>query len=544
MRQANAKPYDFSCVLKKQLGARRQSADAEVRIEGQGDEEKAGASSLHFEWLAFQWLSLLRVSLTLAGLLLTPSWQSPQAALFLAYLLYGCLLYGLGFYRKTVFSKRNLLWIDIAWGIAGASLLLTLIGTGGKQAAWQQMLPGTVGLLIFAYVITQWADLASRHKKYLRLLGILNHLPNARGEPVQLITATLEQLREFYSADQCFSIIGKENNAQVYGVNSSIETHPLPIQHLKMQLISLPEHCAIVANRIRHNGAFPKTRQLINGVSTTAFDEALERSNEISESFGEVAWISIPLELDGAVHGRLYLVSRRQPFAAIDIELLREAMTKFMPLVEIFQRLDRRAIHAVAKERRKISLDLHDGAIQPYLGLKLGLEALRRKAEPGNPLNADIDELYHMTQESIAELRGYVHGLNGRAQRGGTSLSDGLQRQIARFRRFYDFEVSLHIPAKMSINEQLTAEVVQMIGESLSNVGRHTTSRQVSICLDCNNGRLNAQIVNHGGAVDSEWQTFIPKSLTRRAEALGGRVDVNPYPDGGSEVLLSIPFGG
>jgi signal transduction histidine kinase len=58
------------------------------------------------------------------------------------------------------------------------------------------------------------------------------------------------------------------------------------------------------------------------------------------------------------------------------------------------------------QERRRISRDLHDSAVQPYIGLKLGLEAMRcrfRRTE----LARDLDELIKIASDGIGELRQY-----------------------------------------------------------------------------------------------------------------------------------------
>jgi signal transduction histidine kinase len=201
-------------------------------------------------------------------------------------------------------------------------------------------------------------------------------------------------------------------------------------------------------------------------------------------------------------------------------------------------------IHAVQAERlrgerRKISLDLHDGAIQPYLGLKLGLEALRRKALPDNPLAGDVDELYRMTQDSIAELRGYVRVLRGSTAPAGTLL-DELRRQAERFQRFYGFKVEISIEPDLIVADALAAEVVQMVGEGLSNVGRHTTSRQVTVVLSAAQRRLVVEIVDHRGDRKA-WRRFTPVSLTLRARRLGGMVEVAPRESGGTVVRVVIP---
>jgi signal transduction histidine kinase len=196
---------------------------------------------------------------------------------------------------------------------------------------------------------------------------------------------------------------------------------------------------------------------------------------------------------------------------------------------------------AAAAERKRISLDLHDGAIQPYLGLKLGLEALRRKVSPGDALASDIDELYRMTQDSIMELRGYVRALDGRmCER--TALADGLQRQVERFRCFYGLTIDLHLPPDLDVASGLSAELVQMVGEGLSNVGRHTASRQVSVIVARADAQLVVDVVNHGGAEAGAWRPFTPGSLTRRADYLNGCVQVMPEGTGGSIVRIAIPL--
>ncbi len=200
------------------------------------------------------------------------------------------------------------------------------------------------------------------------------------------------------------------------------------------------------------------------------------------------------------------------------------------------------AATAVDRERRKISLDLHDGALQPYLGLKLGLEALRRKVEPGNALTRDIDELYRMTQESIAELRGYVRVLGGRPRRRAGDLASALRRQIGRFEAFYGLKVDLTLSCADAPGEWLAEEIAQMVAESLSNIGRHTAARRVAVALATAERELVLRIVDDGGGREAAWRSFTPVSLTLRANRLGGRVEVAPHADGGTEVRIAIPL--
>jgi signal transduction histidine kinase len=191
-------------------------------------------------------------------------------------------------------------------------------------------------------------------------------------------------------------------------------------------------------------------------------------------------------------------------------------------------------------ERRRISLDLHDGAIQPYLGLMLGLEALRRRVAPDNPLARDLDELHAMTRDSIDELRGYVRTLSG-AQAPAGPLQEGLRRQVERFQKFYGFTAELDVQPGLRLDEGLAGDVVQLVGEGLSNVGRHTASRQVTVAISAADRRLVIEIINHrGGGVP--WRRFTPASLVQRAARRGGLVEVVPHQSGGSIVRIVLPL--
>ncbi|MDD5250373.1 MAG: histidine kinase [Rhodocyclaceae bacterium] len=540
--------------------------------------EKSAQPYPYFDALGFRLMSLLRVTLALSGLLVAPQWQSALAVLLLLYVIYSAVAHGLVLYRESLLHARFWHWLDVGWGIAviaasggadsdyylffiypiivaslrrgtdeGAALsvaavagwlLVALLAAGGAgPGQWQQVLLRAAALLVLGYAIALWAGFEARQRKRLVLLGEMNRLPNPRFGPDRLIAATLELLRDFYRADRCIAVFGADGEPRIH-VAPARAVAP----ELEDALLALPERCVVVANARPRWLRFLGARLRIEGVAEAELAAARAAGRELASSLGAGSWISVPLELGGGVLGRLYLLSRHGRFGSFDICLLRQAMDKFVPLVETVKLLDRLATDAAETERKKICLDLHDSAIQPYLGLKLGLEALRRKVEPTNALAGDIDDLYRMTQDSIAELRGYVRVLGGHAQRQAAALMEGLRRQVERFHGFYGIKVDVNLLSDVNLNDRLTAEVVQMVGESLSNIGRHTSSREVTINLSSSNDQLVTQIINHGGAGDAAWQRFTPVSLTRRAQHLGGSVEVAPQASGGTAVRVTIPL--
>ena len=67
--------------------------------------------------------------------------------------------------------------------------------------------------------------------------------------------------------------------------------------------------------------------------------------------------------------------------------------------------------------RRRV--DLHDSAIQPYLGLKYAVECVAMRIPAENPARAEVDALAELVNAEVASLRELISGLRTGA-RGST----------------------------------------------------------------------------------------------------------------------------
>lgn len=407
-------------------------------------------------------------------------------------------------------------------------------------------------LLIALLVFATCAALLVRRAAYrarLTLLGELAAAPAAGLTPDQAMAAALERLRIFFAAENCLAVLATGAAPRVVAAAPAIGP-AAALMSLGSRLLALPEACH-VSYRRRVIPGWPHASFYFDDRGQRPDDcSGIDRlADELTAGLGRARWVSVVIAARGAARGRLYLLAPRgQFFSAADRWLLRQAADIIVAQAALLTRIEQLAQEAAGRERSRISLDLHDGAIQPYLGLKLGLEALQRKLTPDHPLAQDVAELCRMTQESIDELRGYVRVLEGRRPARRVALIEDLQRQTERFGRLYGIEVAMNVLADVELGEPLTAELLQMIGESLSNIGRHTASRQATINVSASGGELRAEVIDSGDCGDGDggagrvWQRFTPGSLARRVRALGGRVDVAPRVGGGSAVTLTIPL--
>ena len=186
-----------------------------------------------------------------------------------------------------------------------------------------------------------------------------------------------------------------------------------------------------------------------------------------------------------------------------------------------------------------MSLDIHDRTIQPYIGLKLGLSAIRNTASDDNPLSMEIDNLMRMAEKVIVDMRHYAVTFKTRSGSNEPILSVVLNQQAAQIKELYGIDIIIAMKNEFQVSDRLTTEALQFVREGLSNICKHTLSQRGLVTMHCLNGRLQIQIENEcANAVSTG---FIPRSISERAAGLGGSVRVSQASEGNTVVLIEIP---
>jgi signal transduction histidine kinase len=271
-------------------------------------------------------------------------------------------------------------------------------------------------------------------------------------------------------------------------------------------------------------------------------DVECETYAAIADLLASDSFITIPIYQRNAFAGRLYLTTKDRYFSYSDVDFLRQLMDHVMPMIDNIELVDRLASQASEYERQRISRDIHDSAIQPYIGLKLGLEALRRTVSNGDAVAGGLAELVERTDGVISDLRTYVGGLQGSASGEHSNvLTSSVERHARQLGEFYGIAVDVKIATTANMNNRLAAEIFQIVREGLSNIKRHTSSAAARIRMTSVNGDIVLDIENDASAGESQ-RTFTPRSITERALGLGGRVSVNVGDAGSTIVSVVIPM--
>jgi len=261
----------------------------------------------------------------------------------------------------------------------------------------------------------------------------------------------------------------------------------------------------------------------------------------LAELAGNDHLLSTPIAAGSAGKMRLLLAGEATEINIQSLSTLRAIVEPIGPLIENACLREELASQAAEAERARIGRDLHDSAIQPYIGLKFAVEAVQRRAGPDNPVAPDLARLTGMVTEELATMREVVSGLRGAPGKGGALLSGAVRRHAARCGQLFGIQVEVEIEKDMPVSRRLAGELFHMVAEGLSNIGRHTQSRWAWISLSMQGNQLLLKIRNKTDEEVNDGQTFTPRSLTERAADLGGSVEIQ-RGELQTTVTISVPI--
>jgi signal transduction histidine kinase len=192
-----------------------------------------------------------------------------------------------------------------------------------------------------------------------------------------------------------------------------------------------------------------------------------------------------------------------------------------------------RVIEAGVVERRRLERDLHDGAQQRLLALRLALVA----ADDGSLPPSEQVFLRAMGQEvavTLAELRDLARGIHP-AVLSQAGLSAAVEAMVER----QSLMVDPQLPDRR-FPPAIEATAYFIICEALDNAARHAVATQVRIRGHAAEGMLTIEVEDdgQGGA-----KVRIGAGISGLIRALGGDLMISSPPGRGTLLVAAIPCG-
>ncbi|HKX41428.1 MAG TPA: histidine kinase [Burkholderiaceae bacterium] len=251
----------------------------------------------------------------------------------------------------------------------------------------------------------------------------------------------------------------------------------------------------------------------------------------------------VPLQRYTREHGHFVVGYGGVRSALQDVSALSGATAELLRIVEQAALVDQLQDESASHERARIGRDLHDSAIQPYLGLKYAVECVALRIPPDNPARAEVESLATLVNSEVSALRELISGLRTGCQQGDNALVPAVRRQARRFALLFGIEVEVECADHLPTTRALASALFHMVNEALNNVRKHTAAQHVRIGLAIDGARLRLVVRDDAGTVRGRpVNDFCPGSLSERAAELGGTLTVARHDGVNTELVIEVPL--
>jgi signal transduction histidine kinase len=213
---------------------------------------------------------------------------------------------------------------------------------------------------------------------------------------------------------------------------------------------------------------------------------------------------------------------------------------------ELLARLDdlrnsrKRLVTAQDEERRRLERDLHDGAQQHLVGLKIKLGLAEAAAPPETKVRAMITQLKQEADDALNTVRELARGIYP-----PLLASDGLEAALQAQIRRSTVPVDLQLDNVTRQPREIEGAVYFCCLEALQNVAKYAEARHVTLRLWTTDSMLAFKVEDDG-------KGFEPSTVVRssglqnmrdRLESLGGSLEITSAPGRGTTILGRVPVG-
>jgi signal transduction histidine kinase len=396
-------------------------------------------------------------------------------------------------------------YIGIAVGIG------SLVGSGGQPNLW---------LSIVATIIVAAGFQPVRE----RLQRIANRLVyGKRATPYEVLSEFSGHVAETYAAEE---VLPRMARVLQEGTGAESSTVWLRNGSLLRPAATFPDSPNRLEPVPMTDGGLPE----VPGVTTSAL-----------------------VEHQGTVLGALSIVKRRgESLTPTEANLLNDlahqaglVLRNVSLTAELQQRLNelrasrQRLVHAQDEERRRLERNLHDGAQQHLVALKvkLGLALMLLSTKP-DTAKATVIQLKADADEALATLRDLARGIYP------PLLADkGLVVALESQARKATVPVTVEAEGVARYAQDVEATVYFCVLEALQNVQKYAGASSAAVRLRDDAGELTFEVIDDGAGFDA---ATVKKgagltNMMDRVDAIGGSVEVISQPGAGTRVRGDVP---
>jgi signal transduction histidine kinase len=201
------------------------------------------------------------------------------------------------------------------------------------------------------------------------------------------------------------------------------------------------------------------------------------------------------------------------------------------------------------KQRTNMAADIHDTVSQTLTAIVLQLRA----AEMEMPRSSEMAQRHlrsaqDVAQDGLRETRRSIWTLSQELLQ-GQDLAQALSLLAPHFFSATAVKLKLSLQQEPhSLSPDARRELIRIVREALANVLKHAKATRVCLALLYTDREIHLRVHDNGQGFATPGLPHANggyglTSMSRRAESLGGKIDVCSYPGRGTRVVARIPLG-
>ena len=211
---------------------------------------------------------------------------------------------------------------------------------------------------------------------------------------------------------------------------------------------------------------------------------------------------------------------------------------------------DEALVAAVMEERRRISRELHDRALQLLSSVRLRADSCRHLLlDNPQALDKELQIIEETTEKAITEIRNLLAETQAAEELQPGSLERRLTDELAIFRARTGFKLDFQCTIRtQNLPREIEKELYFTLREGVLNAIRHSRATELHLLLAETSEGYTAQLRDNGVGFDipaTEGSNHYGlKGMRERVQRIGGKLTIQTAPGKGTEIAITIPFRG
>jgi signal transduction histidine kinase len=255
------------------------------------------------------------------------------------------------------------------------------------------------------------------------------------------------------------------------------------------------------------------------------------------------SFLGVPVRVHGEVYGNLYLTNKKTApeFSEDDEELVLALAMAAGIAIENARLHGLVRDRALTEDRDRIARDLHDSVIQRLFAIGLSLQGTARLVERPEAVMR-IGEAIEKIDETIRQLRKAIFDIELTINKEG--LHPKVLDLVHELRPVLGIhpQVSFSGPVDKMVTGPMSEEVLAVLREALTNVGKHARASQVVVTIAAGD-ELRLVVADDGDGMGPASSGGLGlKNLRQRAVRLGGGLELGTSREGGTRLTWHVPL--